>query len=296
MPTHHIRHPSASKRPQQALVWPNKPANSSKKKSVCAPKKKAAPPTDNTCDDDDLMATSFLQYCTTCEKQIITPSNIVLYCSERCRNIDNNKSPPRPADWPPDVMSSSSTSLESQYFPDIVPPCSPTAPSKRSSWALSEKSTDESALAHEAKPKKESEAHIWLRQFHSNPDKTFGRPIRPRIARATTSHGMSSTAPSLSHTPTSSVSYSLPYTPSARPLPPRTNPHGSSYGAKSTDLLNPLIYSAPSTPPQYSFKSAPLSHTSTPIAEGTIVYEKSPVPPVLWTDGSLKQLLTATPH
>lgn len=28
------------------------------------------------------MASSFLQYCATCEKQIFTPNNSILYCSE----------------------------------------------------------------------------------------------------------------------------------------------------------------------------------------------------------------------
>lgn len=33
--------------------------------------------------EEDIMAASFLQYCATCEKQIVTPSNSILYCSER---------------------------------------------------------------------------------------------------------------------------------------------------------------------------------------------------------------------
>ncbi|EED21954.1 conserved hypothetical protein [Talaromyces stipitatus ATCC 10500] len=37
------------------------------------------------------MATSFLQYCAMCEKQITVPSNSVLYCSESCRRKDSCK-------------------------------------------------------------------------------------------------------------------------------------------------------------------------------------------------------------
>jgi hypothetical protein len=33
--------------------------------------------------EEDTMAASFLQYCATCEKQIVTPSSSILYCSER---------------------------------------------------------------------------------------------------------------------------------------------------------------------------------------------------------------------
>ncbi|ERF75659.1 hypothetical protein EPUS_08812 [Endocarpon pusillum Z07020] len=37
------------------------------------------------------MAASFLQFCATCEKQIFTPSNSILYCSEACRRKDSCK-------------------------------------------------------------------------------------------------------------------------------------------------------------------------------------------------------------
>ncbi|KPI45593.1 uncharacterized protein AB675_875 [Cyphellophora attinorum] len=37
------------------------------------------------------MATSFLQYCAMCEKQITTPSNSILYCSQACRRKDATK-------------------------------------------------------------------------------------------------------------------------------------------------------------------------------------------------------------
>lgn len=37
--------------------------------------------------EEDIMAASFLQYCATCEKQIVTPSNSILYCSERSARL-----------------------------------------------------------------------------------------------------------------------------------------------------------------------------------------------------------------
>ncbi|KAL6717140.1 hypothetical protein ACLMJK_005055 [Lecanora helva] len=39
-------------------------------------------------DDDDSMASSFLQFCAMCEKQIVVPNSSILYCSESCRRRD----------------------------------------------------------------------------------------------------------------------------------------------------------------------------------------------------------------
>jgi hypothetical protein len=47
------------------------------------PKSKSVQIRDDNHDEEDIMAASFLQYCATCEKQIVTPSNSILYCSER---------------------------------------------------------------------------------------------------------------------------------------------------------------------------------------------------------------------
>ncbi|KAK5050585.1 hypothetical protein LTR84_003867 [Exophiala bonariae] len=41
--------------------------------------------------DKEVMAASFLQFCAMCEKQITTPSNSLLYCSEACRRKDSVK-------------------------------------------------------------------------------------------------------------------------------------------------------------------------------------------------------------
>lgn len=150
-------------------------------------------------------------------------------------------------------------------------------------------------LDSEKQLRPDSEASRYLRKFQATnyPSETI-RPARPRYSRASASHISFATAPSLSHTPTSSLSYSLPYTPAnTRPLPPRT-PHTSSYSAKSIDLVTPLT--APSSPRQYSHKTTPIMHTSTSTIGGEIVYAKSPVLSPSAANGSLGQLLNSTPR
>jgi hypothetical protein len=87
----------------------------------------------------------------------------------------------------------------------------------------------------------------------------------------------------------------MPYTPSTRPLPQRTNAYGSSHGNKSIDLVTPWAYSstAPSTPPQYSQKGVTTSTTSISSAHGEIRYEKSPIPSASPANGSLGRLLAS---
>jgi hypothetical protein len=188
-------------------------------------------------------------------------------------------------------------SFEDLYFRDIVPQRSPTQPeSKRSSCAFSDISSDDNTWSlNENSSTMNSEASRYLRQFQSS---TYAsetvRAHRPRYSRASTSHVNFSAAPSLSHTPASSVSYSLPFTPAtSRPLPPR-HPHSSSYGSKSINLVTPLT--APSSPKLYSHKTSPISTTSTSTIEGEIVYVKSPVPSLSAANGSLGQLLASTPR
>jgi hypothetical protein len=253
------------------------------------------------------MATSFLQYCTTCEKQIVTPSSFVLYCSESCRKQDNDKQLPQLGDYSPPLDSLASLSFEEFRFPDIVAPRSPTAPSKRSSCTFSEVTSDDDATSgdeHLSASRYSRHSRSRSRPAHEPAETTVRPPLRPQYSRASTSF---SAAPSLSHTPASSISYSLPYTPATRPLPPRSNPHNSSYSSyagRYTDLVTPYTYAttyatAPSSPHQYqySLKSAPLSTTDRGNIQGEILmYEKSPIPDVLSANGSLKQLFAATPQ
>jgi hypothetical protein len=179
-----------------------------------------------------------------------------------------------------------------------VPQRSPTqAESKRSSCAFSDISSDDNTWSlNEKSQASNSDASRYLRQFQSPTySAEASRSHRPRYNRASTSQVSFSAAPSLSHTPASSVSYSLPYTPAtARPLPPRCNPHTSSYGSKSIDLVTPVT--APSSPKYYSHKTAPISTTSTSTIEGEIIYAKSPVPSLSAANGSLGRLLASTPR
>ncbi|KAF2205290.1 hypothetical protein GQ43DRAFT_362749 [Delitschia confertaspora ATCC 74209] len=305
MATHQVSRPSAhSKRPLPAQARPSKSAALSKRANSHAPSKagaKAAQRKEEEFEDDESMATSFLQYCTTCEKQIIVPKNSVLYCSESCRKKDNEKALPYAIERSPPLTPFSSSNFDDSHFRDIVPRRSPTAPpSKRSSMVLSEMSSEDTTASGDENPIRDSEASRYLRQFHSTTVATdlSVRHHRPPYNRSSTSQATSSAAPSLSHTPASSVSYSMPFTPSTRPLPPRTNPHISSYGSRSIDLVTPFtIANVTSSPPSYSLKSDPISTTSTGTAEGEILYEKKlPLPTSTPVNGSLKRLFASAPH
>ncbi|KAF2270222.1 hypothetical protein CC78DRAFT_574352 [Lojkania enalia] len=307
MATNHTRRPSSQTKKQlPAHARPTKPASLPSKRTTSlgvgkGGQKAAQHHKEEDLEDEEVMAASFLQFCTTCEKQIIVPNNLVLYCSESCRKKDTQKSFDYSAESVP-VSPFSNFSFEDLHFKDIVPPRSPTATrSQRSSCAFSELSSDDNAASGDERYRADSDASRYLRQFQAAAQtaETTVRLHRPRYNRASTSQATFSAAPSLSHTPASSISFSLPYTPSTRPLPPRTNPHSSSYGSRSIDLVTPFTHAttAPSSPPQYSLKSAAVSRTSTSAIEGEIVYEKkTPVPSVSPANGSLKQLFASTPR
>lgn len=219
---------------------------------------------------------------------------ILSLCS--CRKRDSEKSLTYSYDhYSPPSTPFANFSFEDLTFRDIVPQRSPTQPeSKRSSIAFSDMSSDDNTPSSDER--QESEASRYLRQFQSSSYAADTvRPHRPRYNRASTSQVSFSAAPSLSHTPASSVSFSLPYTPayvpSSRPLPPRNKPHSSSYSSKSIDLVTPLTM--PSSPKQYSHKTPPISRTSTNPIEGEIVYAKSPVPSLGAANGSLSRLMAS---
>jgi hypothetical protein len=230
---------------------------------------------------------------TVCEKQIIVPSNSVLYCSEICKKKDSEKSLTY-YDYSPPTTPFTNFTFDDIHFPDIIPQRSPTqSHSKRNSYASSDGSLDDDYQ------RPDSDASNYLRQYQniSNGTDTV-RPVRPRYDRASTSQAYFSAAPSLSHTPASSYSFSLPYTPythqpsNNRPLPPRT--HGSSYASKSIDLVTPMT--GASSPKQYWHKAPPVSRTSMSTIEGEIMYAKSPVPTLSPANGSLGRLLGSTPR
>jgi len=84
-----------------------------------------------------------------------------------------------------------------------------------------------------------SEAALWLEQFHST---------GPRYARASITTTSGST-PSISYTASSSMSASIPYKSvptTGRPLPRRKNPIGSStsLAGRSIDLVTPIEHHA----------------------------------------------------
>ncbi|OCL15464.1 hypothetical protein AOQ84DRAFT_370344 [Glonium stellatum] len=306
MATHQLRPSAHPKKPLPAHARPSKPAPPSKRANSHGANKgghEAAQHTEEDLEDEESMATSFLQYCTTCEKQIVVPNNSALYCSESCRKKDNEKILSYSLEHsPPPTPFSSFSFFEDLPVRDIVAPRSPTAaPSQRSSCAFSEASSEDNALAGDERLKRDSEASRYLRQFQSATAtaETCGRQTRPRYNRSSTSMATMSAAPSLSHTPASSVSVSMPYTPSNRPLPPRNNPHSSSYGSRSIDLVMPLTAAttASTSLGQYSLKSAASSRTSIGAVEGEILYEKKPtIPTVSPANGSLKQLFASTPR
>jgi hypothetical protein len=221
-------------------------------------------------------------------------------CSQTCscRKKDTEKSFTYPLEhYSPPTTPFTNFSFEDFHFRDIVPQRSPTQPeSKRSSCAFSDISSDDNTWSiNEQSQAMHSEASKYLRQFQSA---TYSadtiRSHRPRYSRASASQVSFSTAPSLSHTPASSVSYSLPFTPATtRPLPPRYST-AHSYGSKSIDLVTPVT--APSSPKSYSVKTTPISTTSTSTIEGEIVYAKSPVPSLSAANGSLGRLLASTPR
>ncbi|KAF2084089.1 hypothetical protein K490DRAFT_59892 [Saccharata proteae CBS 121410] len=305
---HHHRTPSHPKAKSSAHPHqrPQRPAPLSKRASYQKNAKEAQAQKKQD-DDDEVMAASFLNFCATCEKQIIVPSNSVLYCSESCRRKDTSKSFSHDLSPPQTPFSFSRFSFDDlPVARDIVTPRSPTTlPSHRLSYGFSEPSEDDSDSNH-------SEAARYLRSFpranstnstNSTTDTTSAKPThRPRYSRSSTSGiNTSSNAPSLSHTPTSTASMSMPYTPSARTL---RHPSTSYTANAHRDLVtpnpgptNPSIAASTTAPSasssfhHWSLKSAPSCQISTGIADGELdgfSYEKTPIASP--GQGSLKQL------
>ncbi|EXJ76345.1 uncharacterized protein A1O5_00853 [Cladophialophora psammophila CBS 110553] len=227
-------------------------------------------PGDSRRDKEKEMAASFLQFCAMCEKQIMTPCNSILYCSEACRRKDAAK-----------PLSASNLSLESSSPPpSLASSPRPTIPARLSS-ASPEPHQDKPAIRipfdlhdhrsdldpTEWKPKiphrgasTNSEAFRYLSRFHQthnmaisnasdHPDNHLVRPDRPPATRHKSTLSMSTltpstTTPSLANSPTTtSSSFGSMYEFNLRPLAPRTNPlYSTSAGhARSIDLVTPHI-------------------------------------------------------
>ncbi|QIX00313.1 hypothetical protein AMS68_005830 [Peltaster fructicola] len=178
---------------------------------------------EDTDDEDEDMA-SFLQFCATCEKQIVTPAITVLYCSEACRRRDSTKSVPSSVLHSPPL--SPSTAYH-DYPPTIVPRRSPTIlhplSTTFSELSLYELNTERKSLDLD--------------------ESTFGMPTeaRPYLKRTSTSE--ESTIPSLVHSPASSYGTSMPMIDTSRPLPRKH----SCTTHRGIELVTPIMGLSPST-------------------------------------------------
>ncbi|SMR49199.1 unnamed protein product [Zymoseptoria tritici ST99CH_1E4] len=153
-------------------------------------------------EDEESGMSSFLQYCATCERQIITPGSTILYCSEACRKKDISRPPSIPS------LHAISPFTESPYSPfdlpsgDIMPQRSPTVlrplsiASSASDFDLSSLAAADYSPLTSSPWRRESDdpALRYLDQFSS--DLALRRRSRTRES--------SSGLPSLVHSPSSS--------------------------------------------------------------------------------------------
>ncbi|CAF9933009.1 hypothetical protein IMSHALPRED_009036 [Imshaugia aleurites] len=244
--THHAQVHIARHSPPTVRKAPVKaPRTASSSKSLVPPKITIKPAKgtkqpkdedeDKFQDDDDDMASSFLQFCAMCEKQIVVPNSSILYCSESCRRRDSVIPPTNPylslASPTRMVLSTFSDDMDDPFgskIPTYVAAMRPTPRSTRDArippmahdgksdldpteWKPAEPTLMESKSppgpkAGEWKPKlphrPTSEAFSYLSKFHRSSD-SLHLKHRPALAhgRCTTS---SHATPSLSHTPTAS--------------------------------------------------------------------------------------------
>jgi ECL1/2/3 zinc binding proteins len=207
------------------------------------------------------MAASFLQYCAMCEKQILTPSNSILYCSDACRRKDSCKplALAAVAMSPPITPPSSVPSSPRPIHPlrTLTGTMTVSTSSIRIPADLNNAKSDFDAA--EWKPKLrgrgESDAFRYLSQFHRSTstlgttDTQDDRPARrPLLSLRTTASLASMTPSSLSlsqtpSTPSSSLSPAAEYDFNTRPLQSRHNPmYSASAGTtKGIDLVMPYV-------------------------------------------------------
>lgn len=192
------------------------------------------------------MAASFLQHCAFCEKQIMHPSNNMLYCSQACRRKDTNKPmylPDTPAISPPTTAPSSPRA--------ILPASTPTGASYVDYPSIRIPADNHNAQSDldptEWKPKgnraaRNSEAFRYLSQFHRASTSTLDdnektNTPRPYMHRSDTSMTSMMTTPSLASTPTTATSsLSMDYDFNTRALPPRHNPMYSASAGMTKDI------------------------------------------------------------
>ncbi|KAL8775380.1 MAG: hypothetical protein Q9209_000388 [Squamulea sp. 1 TL-2023] len=218
------------------------------------------------CDGDDNMAMSFLQFCVTCDRQILVPNNSLLYCSERCKRMDAQ----HVSDYGSYVPMQSPTSSENDDSdplglkkPLMVPRAIPTPRPVSSARIPPEAHEGKSDLdPTEWKPKvphrPTSDASKYLSQFHHTPPSygspRRGSPHRPAARHVQNMDSISMNAPSLSATPsassTSSSSGSIAGTPYDFISRPSVHSRPSTVHSKSVDLVTPqkIAYSVPTKP------------------------------------------------
>ncbi|KAL2414913.1 hypothetical protein ABEF95_001289 [Exophiala dermatitidis] len=231
------------------------------------------------------MAASFLQYCAMCEKQIMTPCNSILYCSEACRRKDSAKplsaSTIHPSSSPGtasihivrSISSSGTSSPPPTYYYDSHIP-SLRIPADQHDAKSDLDPTEWKPKLQRPSHTRQSEAFRYLSRFHQtmlNNDNTNNSwtstsvpdaSLRPAAAprHKSTMSLSTSTTPSLGNTPTTTTTststsfdsvYNYDYDFKVRPLPPRQNPMASTspgtYRGIGIDLVTPHI--APPAPP-----------------------------------------------
>jgi hypothetical protein len=281
-PSNHVRRPSKRSPPSSSFKRRSPPAGSPLKTTI----------TQNIEVTNLDMAASFLQYCAMCEKQILTPSNAILYCSEACRRKDSCK----PLSLAAVAMTHTPPSSAPSSPHPLLPLRTPTGTTSPTTAAIgipaSRLNANSDVDPTEWKPRLltrcNSEAFRYLSQFHSPTSagasdahgEGGGGGHRHLFSHRSTTSIASMTTPSLSlsqtpSTASSSLSTGAEHDFNTRPLQSRQNPmYSASAGTtKSVDLVMPFV--APSTatslPCQFDdrkYEKRSLAKVSTWPAEG----------------------------
>ncbi|KAL4927391.1 uncharacterized protein BDV17DRAFT_127015 [Aspergillus undulatus] len=276
--SHHRRTPSGPKSPKSRSTRPSIHRRGTSSANISISKLGSGHSRSVAVEDDDLlpeMASSFLNYCAMCEKQITVPDSRLLYCSESCRRKDSHK--PLSASLP------SSTTIPPSFTPPTSPMSCPTyivaplTPTKAPITIPSRIPTDTVEAKTDLDPTEwkpvisseasealspsimTSDAWKYLARFHSDDSVPALRRMKGHA------HSQSSTSvstlPSLSRTLSSSSSSSASSVSSSaqsyvghvygshRPLPPRhrTCFSGRSSISKGVELITPQITVVPDT-------------------------------------------------
>ncbi|CAK7226602.1 hypothetical protein SBRCBS47491_006287 [Sporothrix bragantina] len=220
--------------------------------------------TDRTRDDDhwyDDERESFPQFCMTCEKQFVAKDDSFLYCSETCRDYDQEHGASVSAQSFKDTYSSSSRDYFGEYREprDIIPRASPSRPSSTyfslpptpNNMSSTMPATTSSAMAalrslslRDASPPSPtlapSSSGIWpfsTRSSAVSPSTSYTQPSAVYASTYDHGHGYyRSTGASNYYTYGAGSSG---YLAAERPLPPRRP--GSYSRPKSIELVTPLL-------------------------------------------------------